>query len=72
MRNRKTYEVIFDEREYNCGAIEIIELAKSQRFAIDQISLEDYILEIQQNVWRLYGKGIAVSENASLEFRGFS
>lgn len=65
-KNKKFY-VLVNEREFFGTGIEIINEVRKHRFLGSDIELSDFILEIQQNVFRLYGKGITIPNNLSLE-----
>lgn len=55
------YKVRLEEQIIEGTAVDIIKVVRGKRFLGDNISLNDFIREIQENVWRLYGKPLQIN-----------
>jgi hypothetical protein len=67
--NEKQYNVFVEGRKIQDTAKSIIQFLFSKRFEATKITLEDFVKEIQQNIWRLFGIGIQVNHEAPLNKR---
>lgn len=63
------YKVRLGDEIIEGTAVQIIEAARKERFLGTDITLVDFVREIQENVWRLYGKGIQINHEDSVNHR---
>ena len=63
----KEYKIMIDNREIKGTGIEITKALKEKSFMYNEMSMEEFIEQIQFNTWKLYGIGISINKNESLE-----
>lgn len=63
------FHVIVEERPFVGTALEILEECNKYRFAVEVISVEEFMEEVPQTIFRLFTVGIAVPKDAPVEER---
>jgi hypothetical protein len=63
----KIYHIIIDQSPVNDNAVNIVNLLKNASFINSNMDASDFVQEIQNNVWKLFGIGITIDKTLSLE-----
>lgn len=63
----KIYHIIIDQSPVNDNAVNIINLLKNASFINSNMNASDFVQEIQNNVWKLFGIGITIDKTLNLE-----
>lgn len=59
----KIYKVFIDGEFVEGNAFSIIKLLKNKSFLNSELSIDDFIKEIQYNIWKLFAIGIDINNN---------
>lgn len=64
---KKTYNVILEDKKITGTAEELVAEFRERRFFKDrEWTIEEFVKQIQQDVWRLYGLSITIDDDAPL------
>lgn len=65
--NMKTYKVIVENTPVTGTAEVIINILREKSLLYTQLSSEEFIKEIQRNIWKLFGIGINIDISLTYE-----